>query len=67
MSYIEVLSTEAKAIILDEFIKNIEKINKNCGTIFGTRQIIEELEKIAVSYGFKSCPYCGCQQKRKNG
>jgi hypothetical protein len=59
MSFILGLPNEAKAIILDEFIKNIEKTNSKCGTVRGTYQILEDLENIASSYGFIKCPYCG--------
>lgn len=65
MSFIKALSVEAKAIILDDFIKNIEETNKKCGTVIGTIQIIDKLEEIAVEYGFSECPYCGNTHKRK--
>ncbi len=51
---IETLSPENKAIILDEFIK---KVQKHQG-IYGYTQILEILDNIAIQQHLVPCPYC---------
>jgi hypothetical protein len=55
---IEDLSENEKSIILDRFIKIIEKEGKEKSKIYGYTQILELLNNIAVLEGFLYCPYC---------
>jgi hypothetical protein len=53
------LSPEKKVILFDDFIKRMENINKKCGQVLGTIQVVEMFEDSAVRSGFKKCPHCG--------
>lgn len=53
------LDTKQKAAILDAFIDKVEGINKKCGSIMGTYQILDRLHDIAIEKGFVKCPCCG--------
>lgn len=56
---IKSLTEKQKAVILDAFIDQIHEINKGYGTVRGTYQILDDLEKIAIKKGFIECPCCG--------
>ena len=58
-SFLHDLLIEQQATIFREFIDNIETINSKSGTVFGTLQIIESLENIAIKFKYRKCPYCG--------
>lgn len=57
------LSGLEKSQIFDQFVRDLEEINRKSGTIFGTVQILERFERIAIQKGFIECPYC--KQKAK--
>jgi hypothetical protein len=52
------LTPEQKAAIFDAFIEQIDGINKSGGKTFGTYQILDLFDRIAVEKGFVECPYC---------
>jgi len=56
------LGDSQKVIVFDKFVEKLQKINSNGATIYGTVQLLETLEEIAVLEGFLICPYC----KRRN-
>lgn len=51
-------SQSDKARLLDLFVEKLNAINKKSGTILGTYQILEMLERIAVEEGMIECPHC---------
>lgn len=53
-----ILNDYQRSEILLEFIKMLEEKNKDCGTIFGSYQILEVIENIAVQKDFIVCPKC---------
>jgi hypothetical protein len=53
---ISTLPIEEKAAVLDEFIKFLH--NLEYGKIYGTTQILDKLENIAIEKHFIECPYC---------
>ena len=61
------LNDYQRSEILLEFIKMLEEINKNCGTIFGSYQILEVIEDIAIQKDFLICPKCSYLPKMQKG
>lgn len=57
------LSANQQAQIFTQFIMDLTEINRKSGTIYGTVQILEIFERIAIRKGFIECPYC--KQKAK--
>lgn len=53
---ISALPIEQKAAILDEFIQHIHLLEY--GKIYGTNQILDKFEEIAIEKHFIECPYC---------
>ncbi len=52
------LSDHQKARILDTLIYQIQEINRKSGTVIGTYELLERLEKIAILKGMVECPIC---------
>lgn len=52
-------STPDRARLLELFVLKIQAINKKEGRVFGTYQILDMLEDIAVKEGMVECPACG--------
>lgn len=50
------LTVEQKAVIFDEFLREIEALEY--GVIRGTNQILERFETIAIEQDFRQCPVC---------
>ncbi len=51
-------SEKDRAHLLELFVLKIQRINKECGTVMGTYQILETLEEIAIEEGMIECPHC---------
>lgn len=56
-------SKEDRAKLLELFVLKIQKINKKEGRVFGTYQILEILEDIAIKEKMIDCPTCGGKHK----
>lgn len=54
----EDLTNEQKAIILSKFVEKIKGVNKVCGTVYGSFQILDMIEDIAIEEKFMICPKC---------
>lgn len=52
------LTTSERAEVFGRFLIELREINKKSGTVYGTIQIIERFEEIAVEKGFLKCPCC---------
>jgi hypothetical protein len=58
MIKLTVLNDYQRSEILLSFVKMLEEKNKDCGTIFGSYQILEIIEDIAIEKDFLVCPRC---------
>ena len=58
------LSSDEKAIVLDNFINRIETINRKSGTVLGSYQVLEMLELVAIDAGYIECPHCGVKKSK---
>ncbi|MDD3961304.1 MAG: hypothetical protein PHT77_05530 [Bacteroidales bacterium] len=58
------LTNDQKATILDNFMDRVSTINRKSGTIFGSYQILDMIESIAIDAGYIECPHCH-QKKAK--
>lgn len=64
-SFLHALDNEQKAQLFDQFIEGLESLNnKGNDMIYGSRQIIANLEQSAIIAGMHSCPFCGRSGKR---
>jgi hypothetical protein len=55
---IQYLTNDEKALILDNLITRIGSINRKSGTVFGSYQILDMIETIAIDAGMIECPHC---------
>ena len=58
MKNIDTLNDYQRSEILLKFVKLLEERNKNCGTIFGSYQLLDIIEDIAIDNDFVICPRC---------
>jgi len=59
-SFLHSLDIKDKAQLFDQFIEDLEKMNnKGNGTIYGSCQIVANIEQNAIVAGMHCCPYCG--------
>ena len=52
-------SSSDRARLLELFVLKIQTINKKEGRVFGTYQILDMLEEIAIKEKMIECPTCG--------
>jgi uncharacterized protein (UPF0212 family) len=58
------LTNDEKAMVLDNFINTIDKINHKSGVVLGSYQVLEMLDSIAVDLGYVECPTCHQKSRR---
>jgi hypothetical protein len=58
MIELTILNDYQRSEILLSFVNMLEEKNRDCGTIFGSYQLLEIIEDIAVEKDFIVCPKC---------